>query len=152
MLRLLVSPKWIAWHVLTLGAMVTCGFLSAWQWHRAGSALGSALNIGYGLQWPIFALFFGFMWWRFLRMEVRQLRQTQASAPAESAEEVPAPRHEPADTGPAAPEPASTPGVDDRTSPFTPRPAGVEPSRLSDPQIRAYNDALAELAAREQEK
>lgn len=152
MLRLLVSPKWIAWHVLTLGAMVTCGFLSAWQWHRAGEAMGSALNIGYGVQWPIFAVFFGFMWWHFLRMEVRQVRETEPAAPV--AEQAPAPRPEPVEPAPAPepgpPEPA--PVVDDRPSPFTPRPAGVEPSRLSDPEIRAYNDALAELAARDQEK
>jgi hypothetical protein len=125
--------------------MVACGFLSAWQWHRAGSAMGSALNIGYGVQWPIFAVFFGFMWWHFLRMELRGLEDappSPAAAPAEPAEpaEVPAPRYRPA------------PVEDDRQSPFTPRPAGVEPSRLSDPQTRAYNDALAEIAARDQEK
>lgn len=149
MVRLLVSPKWIAWHVLTLGAMVACGFLSAWQWHRAGSALGSALNIGYGVQWPIFALFFGFMWWHFLRMEVRQLREARAAEPAEVPAPRPGPAAEPAAPQPPAPQPPAP--VDDRPSPFTPRPAGVEPSRLSDPQIRAYNDALAELAARDQE-
>ena len=48
--------------------------------------------------------------------------------------------------------PEPSPVADDRPSPFTPRPAGIEPSRLSDPQIRAYNDALAELAAKDQEK
>ncbi|MEQ3551260.1 hypothetical protein WIS52_12330 [Pseudonocardia nematodicida] len=79
MLRLLVSPRWIAWHVLTLGAMVTCGFLAAWQWGRAGSAMGSAVNIGYGLQWPAFAVFFGYMWWRFLRMEVADLEAAAAA-------------------------------------------------------------------------
>ncbi len=161
MLRLLVSPKWIAWHVLTLGAMVACGFLSAWQWHRAGSAMGSALNIGYGVQWPVFAVFFGFMWWHFLRMELRELRSTSSAVASEegAAPEIRSP-------GERVPENSSpTPGpvadvdtgagrgaaTDDRRSPFTPRPAGVEPSRLSDPQLRAYNDALAELAARDQE-
>lgn len=79
MLRLALSPRWIVWHVLTLGAMVTCGLLAAWQWERAGSAMGSVLNIGYGVQWPIFAVFFGVMWWRFLRMEVLELRAIDAS-------------------------------------------------------------------------
>lgn len=148
MLRLLVSPKWVAWHVLTLGAMVACGFLAAWQWHRAGEAMGSALNIGYGVQWPIFAVFFGFMWWHFLRMELRAVRESRASGDA-ATDPVPE-----AGSGPAelpTPRQAPAPVVDDDPSPFTPRPAGVEPSRLSDPQIRAYNDALAELAARDQE-
>ncbi|MBW0093842.1 hypothetical protein I4I77_30135, partial [Pseudonocardia sp. KRD-188] len=71
MLRLALSPRWMLWHLLTLGAMLTCGWLAVWQWQRAGSALGSALNVGYGLQWPVFALFFGVMWWRFLRLEAR---------------------------------------------------------------------------------
>ncbi len=66
--QLVLSPRWIFWHVLTLGAMATCGWLAAWQWGRAGSSMGTALNVGYGLQWPIFALFFGYMWFRFLRM------------------------------------------------------------------------------------
>jgi hypothetical protein len=91
---------------------------------------------------------------------VRQLREAQAAEPAEVPAPRPGPAAEPAAPEPAAPEPAApepaapepaAPVVDDRPSPFTPRPAGVEPSRLSDPQIRAYNDALAELAARDQE-
>lgn len=82
MLRLVLSPRWLVWHVLTLGAMITCGFLAAWQWQRAGSAMGSAVNIGYGVQWPIFAVFFGVMWWRFLRMEIRALpRRAEPPAP-----------------------------------------------------------------------
>ncbi|MFC7660951.1 hypothetical protein ACFQV8_37445 [Pseudonocardia benzenivorans] len=88
MLRLALTPRWMAWHVLTLGAMVACGFLSAWQWHRAGEAMGSALNIGYGVQWPVFAVFFGVMWWRFLRLEARRLAGTDvdehAPVPTES--------------------------------------------------------------------
>ena len=75
MLGLILSPRWILWHVLTLGAMVTCGFLAAWQWRRAGSALGSALNVGYGLQWPVFALFFGVIWWRMLRIELAKVSE-----------------------------------------------------------------------------
>ena len=47
-----------------LGAMVACGFLAAWQWRRAGSAMGSAVNVGYGLRWPVFAVFFAYVWWR----------------------------------------------------------------------------------------
>jgi len=151
--QLILSPRWIFWHVLTLGAMVACGFLSAWQWHRAGSAMGSALNIGYGVQWPIFAVFFGFMWWHFLRTELRTLRESGAAGPdaAPEAGSEPAPAPAPAELPTPRPEPAPAPVDDDRPSPFGPRPAGIEPSRLSDPQIRAYNDALAELAARDQE-
>lgn len=166
-LRLVLSPRWIAWHLLTLGAMVTCAFLAVWQWHRAGSAMGSALNVGYGLQWPLFALFFGFMWWRFLHMEVRAVRavETVTGAAAESDRSAPDPAataigtdvvDTPAGESPA-PAPVEASPVEDvppprsGRSPFGPRPDGVEPSRLSDPQLRAYNDELAKLTARDQE-
>jgi hypothetical protein len=122
------------WHLLTLGAMVTCGWLAAWQWQRAGSAMGSALNVGYGLQWPVFALFFGVMWWRFLRMELRQLHAEQE---------------------PEVAEPEAVEAVDsapDEPSPFRRRPAAAPPVRDDeDPELAAYNRMLAQLAARERD-
>ena len=141
MVRLVFSPRWIMWHLLTLGAMVTCGFLAAWQWHRAGSAMGSALNVGYGLQWPAFALFFGWIWFRMLRMEVAQLR---AAAPAP---EPVAPEPEP-DTPDVAPRPSLPEGP----SPFVHRPGGVAAvSDDDDPELAEYNRMLAALAARDRE-
>src|ERR1700712_2644718 len=71
------------WHVLTIGAVITCGLLAAWQWGKAGTAMGSALNIGYGLQWPLFAVFFAVMWFRMLRLEVPAMNgeQPELAAP-----------------------------------------------------------------------
>jgi DNA-binding transcriptional regulator of glucitol operon len=124
------------WHVLTLGAMATCGWLGAWQWQRAGSAMGSALNVGYGLQWPVFAVFFGVMWWRMLRMEAAKLAAD--AAPGTEAEQ-PAVRT-------AEPRAATAP---DAPSPFGPRPRSVPVvSEEDDPELAAYNRMLAELAAR----
>jgi DNA-binding transcriptional regulator of glucitol operon len=125
-LRLVFSPRWLVWHVLTLGAMITCGFLSAWQWHRAGSAMGSALNVGYGIQWPIFAVFFGVMWWRFLRMEIRALPQRMAGPPAQA-------------------EPAASPPED--PSPFRRSPMKATPvTDEEDPEMAEYNRILAAIA------
>jgi DNA-binding transcriptional regulator of glucitol operon len=138
--QLVLSPRWIVWHLLTLGAMVTCGWLAAWQWERAGSAMGSAMNIGYGLQWPVFAVFFGVMWWRLLRMELREVRAAQAPAtttvPAAAAPDRP--------PGTAAPDrPAAAP------SPFTPRPRTAPAvTDDEDPELAAYNRMLARLAER----
>jgi DNA-binding transcriptional regulator of glucitol operon len=135
--QLILSPRWILWHVLTLGAMATCGFLAVWQWQRAGSSMGSALNVGYGLQWPVFAVFFGYMWWRFLRMAIADLH-------AEPGEVEPAGV---ADVRGAAAEP-----VRDEPSPFGPRPAGYRATRASDqddPEVAEYNRMLAALAARD---
>jgi DNA-binding transcriptional regulator of glucitol operon len=117
------------WHLLTLGAMATCGWLAVWQWERAGSAFGTAVNIGYGLQWPVFALFFGVMWWRMLRLEVRELRAAGADV---SAPPVPVP---PAREGP---------------SPFTSRPRSAPAvADDEDPELAAYNRMLARLAERD---
>lgn len=162
--RLLVSPRWLAWHVLTLGAMATCGFLAAWQWGRAGSAMGSAVNVGYGLQWPLFAVFFGYMWWRFLRMEVAALRGATDGTNGTPAAEPDGPAATPApaedaevaeDTAAAAP-PAEAGEGDAQgppaRSPFTARPAGARPARPTDPQLRAYNEELARLADRHREE
>jgi DNA-binding transcriptional regulator of glucitol operon len=132
-LRLVLSPRWIAWHLLTLGAMVTCGFLSAWQWHRAGSAMGSALNVGYGLQWPLFAVFFAWVWWRMLRIEIVKLREAAPEAPAATPSEV-------------APRLARAGGP----SPFVHRPGTVRVvSDTDDPELAEYNRMLAALAARD---
>jgi DNA-binding transcriptional regulator of glucitol operon len=135
--RLVLSPRWIVWHVLTLGAMVTCGLLAAWQWQRAGSALGSALNVGYGLQWPVFALFFAYMWWRMLRMEIARLPESEPVS-----EQEPEPEPEPAPVAPRRGGP----------SPFGPRPASVAVAKVSadeDPELAEYNRMLAALAARD---
>jgi hypothetical protein len=136
--RLILSPRWIVWHVLTLGAMLTCGWLAAWQWQRAGSAMGSALNVGYGLQWPLFAVFFGVMWWRMLRMEAAKLEE--AAPPVEEA----APPVEKDAPPVQAPRPVTTP---DAASPFGPRPRDAAPPPVDDdPELVAYNQMLAQLA------
>ena len=139
MRRLILSPRWIVWHVLTLGAMVTCGWLAAWQWQRAGSAMGSALNVGYGLQWPLFAVFFGVMWWRMLRMEAAKLEEAASAAPSGE------------DTAPVPPRSSEPrPSTDsDAPSPFGPRPRDAAPPPADDdPELVAYNQMLAQLAAR----
>lgn len=145
---LVLSPRWMVWHLLTLGAMITCGWLAAWQWERAGSSMGSALNVGYGLQWPVFAVFFGVMWWRMLRMEAAQLRGEDPTPQARTAAEVPAPApREAAPVRTGDPRPVATDGP----SPFGPRPGGVAPTTPAeddDPELAAYNRMLAQLAAR----
>ncbi|WP_214406069.1 hypothetical protein [Pseudonocardia lacus] len=138
MRQLILSPRWIFWHVLTLGAMITCGLLAAWQWDRAGSAMGSALNVGYGLQWPVFALFFGYMWFRFLRMAAADLaREREQGAAAD---------------GVVEPAPAEPPPAPAEPSPFGPRPASYRVDPVTDeesPALAEYNRMLAALAARD---
>ncbi len=127
MLRLVLSPRWIAWHLLTLGAMVACGFLAAWQWHRAGSAMGSALNVGYGLQWPVFAVFFAWIWWRMLRIEIAKLPTAPETRRSR--------QRRPSRSGP---------------SPFAYRPGRVSAvDEAENPALAEYNRMLAALAAQD---
>ncbi len=155
MLRLALSPKWMVWNVLTLGAMVTCGLLAAWQWSRAGSALGSALNVGYGLQWPVFAVFFGVMWWRMLRMEATRAAEERAGEERSGGDAGPAPAAPPVAvqvvaTPPVAAEPAP-PSAPAGASPFTARPRAAAPvlTPTENPQLTEYNRLLRELAAQD---
>lgn len=69
-MRAVLTPKWVAWHVLAVVLAVTFCRLGLWQWHRA-VATNSAQNMGYALQWPAFALFGLFFWWRTVRDAVR---------------------------------------------------------------------------------
>ncbi len=116
------SGRWLFWHVLTIVVVLACLWLGSWQWERAGAVDGSLQNTGYALQWPLFALFFLFMWWRMLSMEVREAR---GAAPAGRPVEQPAAKH--------APPP---PPVTDE----------------EDPELAAYNRMLAELARRDGER
>jgi DNA-binding transcriptional regulator of glucitol operon len=153
--QLVFSPRWMLWHVLTLGAMATCGWLAAWQWHRAGSAMGSALNVGYGLQWPVFAVFFGVMWWRMLRMEAAKLEEGEADVSVEVTAPVgggiaPVVAGQARSAGPRPAEPRPR-AASDGPSPFGPRPASVLPrvAAEDDPELAEYNQMLAHLAARD---
>jgi hypothetical protein len=145
-LRLVFSPRWIMWHVLTIGAVITCGLLAAWQWGKAGTAMGSALNIGYGLQWPLFAVFFAVMWFRMLRLEIRAMNGEQP----EMAAPPPVIQSASPSVSPSAAEVAAESEVG-APSPFTPRPASVEPiNDDTDPELAAYNRMLAALAQRDE--
>lgn len=141
---MVLSPKWILWHLLAILAVATCVVAAIWQWSRAGSALGSALNVGYGIQWPIFALFFAYMWWRFLRMDLLEHRELREIAAGEEPERAPAPV--------AVVSEAPVPAADEDPAPWD-RP--VERARAStapiteseSPALTEYNRMLAALAA-----
>ena len=134
---MVLSPKWILWHLLAILAVATCVVASLWQWGRAGSALGSALNVGYGIQWPIFALFFAYMWWRFLRMDLREHRELREMATGAPAEPGPAPAVEQEELAPW-------------DTPFTRAPIPAAPvTEAESPALSEYNRMLAALAAQD---
>ncbi|WP_433375989.1 hypothetical protein ACQPZX_06990 [Actinoplanes sp. CA-142083] len=115
------TPAWIARHVLALVAIAGCLGLGWWQFSRASG--GNTLSWGYTFEWPVFAAFFAFLWYR----EVQLARKPPE--PAEEKDE----------------EPEKLPG-----SPVTVgRPVRVAVDRApaaDDPELVAYNDYLAWLA------
>ncbi|WP_330232690.1 transcriptional regulator [Nocardia sp. NBC_00508] len=116
---------------LVVVAALGCLALAWWQWERYDSASGTGQNLGYALQWPLFAGFAVFAYFRFVRLE-REAEQ----------------QHESADT-------RRTPAASERAAePVAPReiPAGLLPERPKavrdeDPVLAEYNRYLAELHA-----
>ncbi|MFQ6229129.1 transcriptional regulator [Nocardia sp. NPDC002869] len=130
--------------VLALAALA----LGWWQWERFSSASGTAQNLGYALQWPLFAGFALFAYFRFVRLET----ETAGTEPSGVSTE---PGADPPDTGSG---PSNT-----RTGLFAGRrgapaagpreiPAGFLPERPraardDDPVLAEYNSYLARLNA-----
>jgi DNA-binding transcriptional regulator of glucitol operon len=54
--------------LVVLGA-AGCLALAWWQWTRYESATGSFQNLGYALQWPLFAGFCFYAYYKFVRYE-----------------------------------------------------------------------------------
>jgi DNA-binding transcriptional regulator of glucitol operon len=112
------------WALVALVAVAAGGCLALgwWQWTRFQSVSGTFQNLGYALQWPLFAGFCIWAYYKFVRYE---------DAP-------PRPRRGPAITEipegllPERPKPASRPA--------------------DDPTLREYNAYLAELARSDTDK
>ena len=80
MLRVLLTPRWLGWTLFALLAVAVCAMMTWWQVVRLESPGGSLLNAGYAFQWPLFALFFAFLWWRMLRSEARAAPEPQSAS------------------------------------------------------------------------
>ncbi|CAM3035145.1 hypothetical protein [Skermania piniformis] len=102
--------------VLVLAVAGGCLALGWWQWSRFEAVGGTAQNLGYALQWPLFAGFAVYTYRRFVQLERGH-------------------RPRAADT---APEPAEIPA-----DLLPPRPTA--PSSHGDPVRDEYNRYLAEL-------
>jgi DNA-binding transcriptional regulator of glucitol operon len=107
--------------LLVIAAAAGCLALGWWQWTRFQSASGTFQNLGYALQWPLFAGFCVYAYRKFVRYE-----------------ETPEP---PRDTGELTEIPAGL-------LPERPQPRQRPPD---DPALREYNAYLAELARNDAE-
>jgi hypothetical protein len=67
--RVLLTPRWLALHLLAVVLVYTCLRLSWWQFARAEA--GNGRSLGYALQWPGFGVFVLGMWFWLARDAVR---------------------------------------------------------------------------------
>lgn len=84
---------------LVILAFFGCLALGWWQWTRWESTSGSFQNLGYALQWPLFAWFVVYAYRRYVKLEAEE---AQLDSPREM-------RELPADLLPPRPRAASEP-------------------------------------------
>ena len=125
------TPAWIARHVLALA--LVAGFLALGWWQFSRATGGNSLSWGYTFEWPVFAGFVVFIWFR----EVQQERRSARAAEPEPE--------------PTAELPAEQP-VPRQDAPLTVRrpvrvPVASAAPADDDPELAAYNDYLSWLAA-----
>ncbi|RIV36604.1 hypothetical protein [Micromonospora radicis] len=79
-MKRLWTPAWIARHVAMVVLVTTFLGLGWWQVSRA--AAGNAISWGYAVEWPIFAGFVVFVWWREVRHTLRGSPSAATAGPA----------------------------------------------------------------------
>lgn len=67
--RVLLRPRWLAWHVFIVLATAGMIWLGDWQLRRALS--GNGLSWAYTFEWPLFAIFAVYFWVKSVRDELR---------------------------------------------------------------------------------
>jgi DNA-binding transcriptional regulator of glucitol operon len=127
------TPGWIARHVLAIALVIGFLLLGWWQYDRATG--GNSLSWGYAFQWPLFAVFVAFIWFREVQLERRGARPdspTPVDEPPAGTVTIRRPVRVPTAPDPAAPDP----GDPDSTRP--------DPG---DDELAAYNAYLSWLSA-----
>ncbi|MER7335547.1 MULTISPECIES: hypothetical protein [unclassified Micromonospora] len=79
-MKRLWTPAWIARHVAMVVLVV--GFLGLGWWQVSRAAAGNAISWGYAVEWPIFAGFVVFVWWREVRHTLRGPQARAVEPPA----------------------------------------------------------------------
>jgi hypothetical protein len=116
--RRFLTPRWLVRHAVLVVLVVAFTWLGWWQIGRAQG--GNALSWGYSFEWPFFALFVIFVWYREIRAELQGGQVEEPRGPEHSALRV--------------------------TLPVINRRVAVEPES-ADPELSEYNQYLAWLNA-----
>jgi DNA-binding transcriptional regulator of glucitol operon len=131
-LRVFLTPRWLALHVVALALAVTMVLLGRWQLDVSNAKHFNLQNFGYALQWWAFSAFALVMWARIIRDHGRRGTRTPATS-------------EPPGWPGAEPGPNAEPPVAYRR--YVMPESASAPAIATDPEHAAYNDYLAQLAA-----
>jgi hypothetical protein len=124
--RILVTPRWLSWHLFAIVAVAGMIWLGDWQFRRAMA--GNALSWAYTFEWPIFAIFGVVFWVKTIRDELHPATPDEANSPPVT---LPPGSYQPsAEAADGEPEGASEDGAADE-----------EPDR----ELAEYNAYLAKL-------
>ncbi len=76
--RILLTPRWLSWHLFAVVAVVGMCWLGDWQFRRAMA--GNTLSWAYTFEWPIFAIFGVVFWVKTIRDELHPAEPGGAQA------------------------------------------------------------------------
>ncbi|HEX8629652.1 MAG TPA: hypothetical protein VF755_15910, partial [Catenuloplanes sp.] len=68
-MRSLSTPAWLLRHAVVAG--LVAGFLWLGWWQISRAAAGNTLSWAYAVQWPVFAGFVAFLWFREVQRTLR---------------------------------------------------------------------------------
>ncbi len=119
------SRRAVKLHVVIL--IVVPAFLALCLWQVSRALGGNSLSWAYVFEWPLFAAYAVYMWWRFVHEAAHEAAQD--GSPGDTAAADPG--------GQSAAAPAAAPG-----------PETLEEEK-EDAELAAYNDYLAQLAERD---
>jgi hypothetical protein len=74
--RILLTPRWLSWHLFAVVAVAGMCWLGQWQFQRAMA--GNTLSWAYTFEWPIFAIFGVVFWVKTIKDELRPAPAKQA--------------------------------------------------------------------------
>jgi hypothetical protein len=130
--RVLVTPRWISWHLFAVAAVIGMIWLGDWQLRRALS--GNILSWAYTFEWPIFAVFGVVFWIKTVRDELRPRDATEAEA-----DEIELPASARAAARPGG-------GWDVQATDVRPEDTAVADAGPEDTELAEYNAYLARLS------
>jgi hypothetical protein len=73
--RILLTPRWLSWHLFAVVAVAGMCWLGQWQFGRAMA--GNTLSWAYTFEWPIFAIFGIVFWVKTIKDELRPAPEKQ---------------------------------------------------------------------------